>query len=457
MNTSNSWRRVAAAGVLVAGVLGAGLGSPSSTGAQEPPVEEPPPPVLPGGYDLAPLPGFEEYAGCPLVSEGSIRLCIAATVSGDLQLGGVGGAVDDLTMVMGAGATLGGDTVLVPAAAADGAPAVVQVPGGLLGIPELQPLLALDLLQLLSLSATPEMGELAHTGLDTMLASLLYNAAFGGIPAVLEGDDPIALPGVGEPFCPPGPCATVVPEVQLEMPLALTLNNLLLGTDCRIGPIEVAVTNGTTNPPEGVTPLTGSSGAVVYNGMPTGLREFHVDGIELVGNAFEVPESDCPGILGAGELVGSLAGVNPFDALIGSAAGLPSGAGQNSAELTLDLHVAYQGDVYGAAFGLSDTALDFGSVPVGTIAEQTFTVTNLRNAPRTFTASDPAGSSRMTVDDSGCVDVAAGGSCEVTVGFAPINTSPRSGNTKISSPPDTVGPPPISGFTDRVSLTGVGV
>jgi hypothetical protein len=104
------------------------------------------------------------------------------------------------------------------------------------------------------------------------------------------------------------------------------LTNPFLGSNCYIGstahPVTLKLTAGTTTPPAGVTPLTGSTGTPSTNADGTVITAV---GVKLVDNTFSVPAaSDC-GFLLLDKLI--------ITAAVNLKEGLPSAAGNNSAIL----------------------------------------------------------------------------------------------------------------------------
>ncbi len=96
------------------------------------------------------------------------------------------------------------------------------------------------------------------------------------------------------------------------------------------------------------------------------------------------------------------------------------------------------------------TALDFGSVTVGSTADRTLTVRNVGNAPLTVTGMTLDNPRFTIVSPSTPFTVNAGGQQTVTVRFAPTSVGPQSGTLRIqSNDPDEA--------TVSVSVTGQGV
>jgi hypothetical protein len=100
----------------------------------------------------------------------------------------------------------------------------------------------------------------------------------------------------------------------------------------------------------------------------------------------------------------------------------------------------------GSAISISPTALGFGSVATGsTSAAQTVTVTNSGSAAAPVSGVSASGDFSQT--NTCGSSLAAGGSCTVTVRFAPTATGSRTGNLTVTA----------AGVTNTVPLSGTGV
>jgi hypothetical protein len=113
----------------------------------------------------------------------------------------------------------------------------------------------------------------------------------------------------------------------LTLPVRIHLENPFLGPNCYIGsaahPITLNLTNGTTTPPAGTTPITGATGSNSSNSDGSVVT---TSGVSLVDNAFAVPAAtDCGYTFLDKPLI--TAAVNLKE-------GLPAAAGTNSAVLT---------------------------------------------------------------------------------------------------------------------------
>jgi len=112
----------------------------------------------------------------------------------------------------------------------------------------------------------------------------------------------------------------------VELPIRVHLENPFLGPSCYIGstsnPVRIKLTTGTTTPPAGTAPLTGSTGETTTNSDGTVAT---VTNVKLVDNTFSVPAASNCGYLLLDKIL-ITAGVNLKE-------GLPSAAGKNSATL----------------------------------------------------------------------------------------------------------------------------
>lgn len=106
----------------------------------------------------------------------------------------------------------------------------------------------------------------------------------------------------------------------LALPVQVHLNNKFLGENCSVGtnyePINLAFTDGTTNPPPPNMPITGKIGKIKT--LSEGRIQV-ITGDEIVNNEYAAP-----GVSGCGE-------GGKLDGAINAALGLPSPAGSNTA------------------------------------------------------------------------------------------------------------------------------
>jgi hypothetical protein len=116
------------------------------------------------------------------------------------------------------------------------------------------------------------------------------------------------------------------------MPVKVHLENPFLGSECYIGssttPLVWKLTAGTTSPPAGTEPITGSGGTAEFKEEATLLQ---INNAKLVENNWSAPSaSGCGGPII--ELI--------LDPVINNQVGLPSAAGKNVASLTNTISLA---------------------------------------------------------------------------------------------------------------------
>ncbi len=139
----------------------------------------------------------------------------------------------------------------------------------------------------------------------------------------------------------------------------------------------------------------------------------------------------------------------------------PTGAGADSGCLGISsndaanpvvaLSVSGTGQLPAAPrIAVSPTSLSFGNVTVGTSGSQVFTISNGGNAPLAGTIALAAATSPEFTFSPSSFAVAAGGSQDVTVGYAPTAAGTDTGSITVSSN-DTASP------TVTVALSGTGV
>lgn len=173
----------------------------------------------------------------------------------------------------------------------------------------------------LSLSKTPQPVPGGLTGLSGEIGGPVYaTAELAGVPMVR----PTAL-GFGE-------------HKAIELPIKVHLENEQLGPNCYIGsdtePINIALWDGPTEPPEGVEPIEGKIGTIVAKDKNK-ITEF--EGNELVGNTFEAPAAKNCGTSSLTEPI--------ITQIVNTAEGLPSAPGKNVAKLEGNLYTAFSPDV----------------------------------------------------------------------------------------------------------------
>ncbi|MEX2196152.1 MAG: hypothetical protein WD844_12780 [Thermoleophilaceae bacterium] len=336
---------------------------------------------------------------------------------GDLKLGDTQATIDDPIEIT-VGISLDGTTPVIVMSDEEGeggagGPSEVRVPGGILGIPELDPLIEQDPLGVLSVTATPHLGK---------------------VDAAAEG-------GIGN--------STHLERISL--PLSIQLNNLLFGDRCSIGtpenPFVINLTTGTTEPPEGVEPLSGDEGVEqpqedyyfggdTDNFDPMSWRL----GARSVDNTFAVPgANNCDTLRGLGLGGTPFASLVNLDSVINSQTGLPAPAGRNHMKISVDTAFAdwdlariARGDVPIEFFAWP---VQFGDVEVGSQSEvETLTVRNVAEGPMSVPAEaglDPdfADDDQFEVVEDRCAGqtIAPGEECGVDLRFTPSSAGQKRG------------------------------
>ncbi|MEX2194392.1 MAG: choice-of-anchor D domain-containing protein [Thermoleophilaceae bacterium] len=374
---------------------------------------------------------LDRFADCPSESDfpgtGVYLYCAhVKAYDGELKLGKVNASIDDPIEVTIGIALIDGKTVMIMPPGPGGPPKPVKISGGILGIPALDPVLD-NSLGLLSVSATPQLGEIGAE-------------AAANTPTHLN---------------------------KITLPLSIKLDNTLFGKNCSIGtpeePFTINLTTGTTAPPAGVAPISGTppeesvtSQWTNYSGTGAPGTQSGT-GAESVDNTFAVPgakncdllPSDMRALgpkLGLGSLFGPDRGV--FDPVINQQVGLPSAAGNNRMSIKVDTEWV-TGTTVGVIKGentlqwtTSEGSFEFGDVPVGSSVDKTITVTNILDSERTF------GSSFFSLftlpEDTSIVSdtcenstIPAGGTCQITLRFAPTSPGQKFGLYSVDAPPDS--------------------
>lgn len=124
-------------------------------------------------------------------------------------------------------------------------------------------------------------------------------------------------------------------NIDVTLPVQVHLKNLLLGPHCVIGsaedPITLHLTTGTTAPPAGVEPITGTPGAISQPPLGTTVIEFK--GQTIVDNTFAVPGAKGCGALGL------------LNKVVDLKSGLPAAPGASQAQLVTNTFVVAAADV----------------------------------------------------------------------------------------------------------------
>lgn len=233
--------------------------------------------AAPAAHAATPKPGFEQFKGCPNAPD--IGACQTATINGGyFKLGNK--TVPITKPITLTGGVTNAEVARLKYEAGGGLKAQpIKVPGGLSGM----------------------------TGLGELFLNLL---TFGS-------NDVYASPElVADP--------TVTPE-GINLPLRIKLKNNFLSSSCAIGsasnPLVLKLTTGTTTPPPGFTPLTGSPGESVFDEDKFIIT---TTGLKYVDNTFATP-----GATGCGNFFGL--NVAPINDLVNSTIGIPATPGKSEA------------------------------------------------------------------------------------------------------------------------------
>jgi hypothetical protein len=119
-------------------------------------------------------------------------------------------------------------------------------------------------------------------------------------------------------------------DFSIRIPIKVRLENLLLGMDCHIGtnsrPVNLTLITGATSPPAPNRPISGRVGT--FGEIPN-------EGIKVVGNVNVENSFAVPGATECG------LGLGLINSLVNLKLGLPSAAGNNSAELRSDVAIGW--------------------------------------------------------------------------------------------------------------------
>lgn len=252
--------------------------------------------VAPTALAKTPAPGFEQFAGCPSQEENSaVTGCFRSVISGGhFQMGNKDVPITQ-PMTLSGGYTEVGPAGEFFANSKGGLTPVKQlVPGGIIGL----------------------------TGLDWLVNFLN-----------LEG---LKLYAVTELAGKPGP---LVFGGNFTLPIKVHLINPVLGNNCYVGsnsnPINLSLTNFTTNPPPPNKPISGK-----FPEISVAENIFYFKNGVLVDNSFAAP--------GASGCVLTLFGFIPIsiNGLVNTQSGLPSPAGTNETVQNTNIELAESQFVY---------------------------------------------------------------------------------------------------------------
>lgn len=250
--------------------------------------------TAPAAGAATPAPGYTQFAGCPSPEENpAVFACFRSVVkSGHFQMGSKDVPITNPITLSG-----GYDGELHFFANSKGGltPVKQQVPGGVVGL----------------------------TGLDWLVNFLSLEGL--KLYAVTELAGTPGAPVIGQDF---------------TLPIKVHLINPVLGNKCYVGsnanPINLVLTNGTTNPPPPNTPISGKLPELV----PTAGEIFDANNGTYVDNSFAAP--------GANGCVLTLFGFLPIsiNGLVNTQSGLPSPAGTNETVQNYDAELVESRLVY---------------------------------------------------------------------------------------------------------------
>jgi hypothetical protein len=240
----------------------------------------------------APTGAYADFAQCPTGNPATAACLTSDTLTGSFKLGNTVVPITKRIRLQG-GVAVDPDTSetsFIPAKNGDTLEkTALSVPGGLLGITVP--------------SAVPQpIRALLEAGIDSV----------NGVKATAVLVGPVGfnfqnyLNGTG---------------TAVTLPVRVKLDNPFLGNNCYIGsasqPLNIRLTNGTTTPPAGVAPISGTPGELNLEGDDVTVNS----GIELVANTFAAPKaSGCGGVFSWA-----------IDPVVGLKVGLPSPIGNNVA------------------------------------------------------------------------------------------------------------------------------
>jgi hypothetical protein len=253
------------------------------------------------GASAAPTGIYSDFANCPTQNPDVVSCLISDSTSGAIKLGNQNVPINKLIRLQG-GVTVDPDTFETGFVNANNGATLsrtkLKVPGGLTGL------------------ITPAPSWSAP------LRSLFYAAvnSVNDVTATAELVGPVGfsfnnlLSGQG---------------TAVDLPLRIKLDNPFLGNSCYVGsaskPVRFRLTNGTTNPPAGTAPISGTPGAIGEIGDITTLT-----GQSLVDNTFSAPKAS-----GCGGLFSLI--INP---VVDLKIGLPAAPGASVARLNGDARLA---------------------------------------------------------------------------------------------------------------------
>jgi hypothetical protein len=262
---------------------------------------------------LTPAPPYTPYQYCPYQNTEVTGCLVSTTTSGSFKLGSSTVPISAPVVLQG-GIKFNDDLTTTWYNAANGgvtlSPTPQTVPGGLLGL-------------------------VNPGGFLGLLEAAFETAVSGanGVTATAELAGPVGFDYLN---------VIVGSGTAVTLPIKVHLSNAFLGSNCYIGsnttPVTLHLTAGTTSPPVGTDPISGSAGDGTTS--EDGNIVF-ATGNKLVDNTFPVPAA-------------TGCGYTPIDVLLITAAvnlkqGLPSAAGNNVAILQGDTSIANAAEVRASA------------------------------------------------------------------------------------------------------------
>ena len=259
----------------------------------------------------APQGAFAVFGQCPTSIPG-VALCQYTEItSGELVVGPMRIPIDKTIVLQGGAIPTGGpnfnEYFELPAVNGESvSPTELDVPGGLRSVIGCHDIGHRDLIQARARNACRGFSH----GRGNDLTARIEPVASPTNPGIMNLADLVEEKGAG-----------------LIFPIRIHLKNPLLGEACYLGseahPIELRLTDGTTNPPPPNQPITGKLGTP-KSVVEEGYEATTITDVTLLDNAFSVPPAE--------GCAGHLAPI--IDPLIDHTLGLESEAGHNTAILT---------------------------------------------------------------------------------------------------------------------------
>jgi hypothetical protein len=251
---------------------------------------------------------FSVFKDCPIGTPGLALCQFAQTTGGEFAIGKTKVPINQTITLQGGAIKTGGpnpnEYFLIPAKDGNSlSKTALNVPGGLLGLVNCEEIKGEGIFEKIERGACKAIFENKTTGVTatTELVANIHNPAILNAAALAEEEG-----------------------TALTLPVRVHLKNPFLGENCFIGsessPIQLHLTDGTTNPPGPNKPITGKLGVAAEEEEKEQSLTIITEN-SLVDNAFSVPVAE-----GCGGFFSFL--INP---LVNAKLGLPSKAGNNTA------------------------------------------------------------------------------------------------------------------------------